>query len=90
MIDTKQMAKYIFEEYANFYSEVDIEKLAKHLDGIKTEAIKYFAEKLKSEINELEAKSPNKAYQTAMEDMLTYYFPKIIDKCLGKMVGEEP
>lgn len=47
MIDTKQMAKYIFEEYANCYSEVDIEQLAKHLDEIKTEAVKEFAERLK-------------------------------------------
>lgn len=44
MIDTKQMAKYIFEEYANCYSEVDIEKLAKHLDSIKVEAVKDFTD----------------------------------------------
>ena len=47
MIDTKQIAKYIFEEYANCYSKVDIEELAKYLDGIKNEAIKEFADRLK-------------------------------------------
>ena len=51
MIDTKQMAKYIFEEYANCYSEVDIEELAKHLDEIKSEAIKEFAKRLKAKLH---------------------------------------
>lgn len=58
------------------------------LQSEKTEAVKEFAERLKIEINKLEAKSPSKTYQKAMEDMLTYYFPKIIDDCLEKMVGD--
>ena len=46
MIDTKQRARHIFEEYAGCYSEVDIEELAKYLDEIKSEAIKEFAGKI--------------------------------------------
>lgn len=47
MIDTKQRARHIFEEYAGCYSEVDIEELAKYLDEIKSEAIKEFWSELK-------------------------------------------
>lgn len=47
MIDTKQIAKDIFEEYANYYSQVDLEQLAKILDSIRAEAIKEFSERLK-------------------------------------------
>ena len=45
MIDTKQMAKHMLEEYSICYGEVDIEELAKYFDGIKAEAIKEFAER---------------------------------------------
>ena len=51
MIDTKQRAKYILEEYANCYSQVDLEQLAKYLDEIKAEAYKEFAESVNSKIN---------------------------------------
>ena len=47
MIDNKQKAKYILEEYANCYSQVDLEELAKYLDKIKAEAYKEVFEKLK-------------------------------------------
>ena len=46
MIDTKQKAKEILEEYANCYSQVDLERLVKNLDDIKAEAIKEFLDKL--------------------------------------------
>lgn len=46
MIDTKQIAKDILEDYANCYSQVDLETLAKYLDKIKAEARKEFAAKL--------------------------------------------
>lgn len=50
MIDTKQKAKDILEEYANSYSQVDLEQLAKHLDSIRDEAIKEFADRLKEHL----------------------------------------
>ena len=77
MIDTKQMAKYIFEEYANCYSEVDIEKLAKHLDGIKSEAIKEFAERLKFELEI--------AFDEPIFDTIT---GKIIESTIDKLLNE--
>lgn len=46
MIDTKERAKQILEEYANCYSQVDLEELAKYLAEIKVEAYKEFADKL--------------------------------------------
>lgn len=52
MIDTKQRAKYILEEYANCYSQVDLEQLAKYLDEIKAEAYKEFAELVQGEIDD--------------------------------------
>lgn len=54
----------------------------------RIEAIKEFAEKLKSYMSNLEANSPNKAYKTAMEDMLSYYVPKIIDDVVKEMTGD--
>jgi hypothetical protein len=47
MIDNKQIAKYILEEYANCYSQVDLGELAKYLDKAKAEAYKEFADRLK-------------------------------------------
>lgn len=37
-------------------------------------------EALKSKLKNMEATSPNKAYQNAMEDMIYYFIPKIIDE----------
>ena len=54
----------------------------------KTEAIREFAEKFKSTLKNLEANSPNKAYQKGMQDMLDYYVPKIIDDLLKEMTEE--
>lgn len=53
-------------------------------DGYK-DAIKEFAESLKESLSKLEANSPNKTYKTAMQDMLDYYFPKIIDDVAKEM-----
>lgn len=36
-------------------------------------------ELLKSKLKDMEATSPDKVYQTAMEDMLYYFIPKLID-----------
>ena len=36
-------------------------------------------EALKSKLKNMEATSPNKVYQNAMEDMIYYFIPKIID-----------
>lgn len=63
----------------------EIRALRRKLETSKYEAIKEFAEKLKSYMSNLEANSPNKAYKTAMEDMLSYYVPKIIDDVVKEM-----
>ena len=76
MIDTEQMAKYIFEEYANCYSEVDIKKLAKHLEEIKAEAVKEFAEKLKHSFFDNGYESPDIDFD---------YF---VDNLVKEMVGD--
>lgn len=52
---------------------------------IRNEAIKEFAERLKNTISKLEGNSPNKVYETAMNDMLFYYVPKIIDDVVEEM-----
>lgn len=51
MIDNKQKAKYILEEYANCYSEVDVKQLAECLNEIKAETYKEFAERLDKEFS---------------------------------------
>ena len=55
------------------------------IETTRIKVIKEFAEKLKSYMSNLEANSPNKAYKTAMEDMLSYYVPKIIDDVVKEM-----
>ena len=59
MIDNKQKAKYILEEYANCYSQVDLEELAKYLDKIKAEAYKEFGENLEKAFSKTECQMPN-------------------------------
>lgn len=58
--------------------EIDIET-------VKSATVKEFAEKLKDSLSKLEANSPNKTYKKAMQDMLDYYFPKIIDDVVKEM-----
>lgn len=79
MIDTKQKAKDILEEYANCYSQVDLEQLAKHLDSIRAEAIKEFAERLK-----------NFGYKICKPsgDWVTVVKETNIDNLVKEMVGE--
>lgn len=48
MSDMKKKAKDILEDYSNFYSQVDLETLAKFLEQIKSEAYREFAELLKA------------------------------------------
>ena len=48
MIDMEKKAKDILEDYANSYSQVDLETLAKFLEQIKVEVIKEFTQKLKT------------------------------------------
>ena len=55
----------------------------------KSEAIREFAKKFKSTLENLEANSPNKTYQTAMQDMLDYYVPKIIDDLVKGMTEDK-
>lgn len=52
---------------------------------IRNEAIKEFAERLKNTMSKLEGNSPNKAYKAAMDDMLFYYVPKVIDDVVEEM-----
>ena len=59
------------------------------IETSRTEAIREFAEKFKSTLENLEAKSPNKTYQTAMQDMLAYYVPTIIDNLVKEMAEGE-
>lgn len=59
------------------------------IETAKAEAIREFAEKFKSTLENLEAKSPNKTYQTAMQDMLAYYVPTIIDNLVKEMAEGE-
>ena len=54
-------------------------------EDAKTKAIREFADKFKSTLKNLEANSPNKTYQTAMQDMLDYYVPTIIDDLVKEM-----
>lgn len=46
MTDMEKKAEDILEDYANSYSRVDLETLAKFLNQIKFEAIKEFAERI--------------------------------------------
>jgi hypothetical protein len=79
MIDTKQKAKDILEEYANFYSQVDLEQLTEHLDTIRAEAIKEFAVRLKK-LTE----------QTAFADCWSEGgFLDSINNLVKEMVGEQ-
>lgn len=53
-------------------------------------AVREFAEKLKTEIAGLEVKSPNTTYKCGMEDVLYYRMPKIIDRLVeGMTEGKE-
>ena len=49
MTESKKRAEEILEEYANYYSQVDLEQLTAKLDQLKSEAIKEFAELLKND-----------------------------------------
>lgn len=57
------------------------------VEKAKAEAIREFAEKLKTKLSNLEANSPDSAYKTAMEDMKDYFVPKVIDNLAKEMVG---
>ena len=81
MIDTKKRAKYILEDYANCYSQVDLEELEKYLDKIKAEAYKEFADRLK-------AKAMAK-YKTIDNEYLYEFDNNFIDNLLKELVGEK-
>ena len=46
MVDMKKKAEDILEDYANSYSQVDLETLTKFLEQIKSEAVRELAERL--------------------------------------------
>lgn len=54
MVDMKKKATDILEDYSNSYSQVDLETLTKFLEQIKAEAIKGFADRLKTYAKELQ------------------------------------
>ncbi|MGN0598670.1 MAG: hypothetical protein ACI4JK_02145 [Oscillospiraceae bacterium] len=58
------------------------------IEKSRAEAVREFAERLKNTMSNMEANSQNNAYKTAMEDMLSYYVPKIIDKLVKEMECE--
>ena len=78
MIDTKQKAKYILEDYANCYSQVDLEQLAKYLDEIKAEAMTEFVKELKETFGYYD-----------WENKVMVYPEEEIDNLLKEMVGED-
>ena len=88
MIDTKQRAKYILEEYANCYSQVDLEQLAKYLDEIKSEAYKEFAEKIEERISVKILKDKSNEYAEGFVDALDGVNGEI-DNLLKELVGED-
>lgn len=55
------------------------------IEKAKSEAVREFSEKLKTEIAGLEVKSPNTTYKCGMEDVLYYRMPKIIDRLVEEM-----
>lgn len=59
------------------------------IETSRTEAIREFAEKFKSTLENLDANSPNKTYQIAMQNMLDYYVPKIIDDIVKEMTEDK-
>ena len=74
MTNTKSISEKILEEYANYYSQVDLEQLAAKLDQLKSEAIKEFAERVKDLIYEADDINPVSETQ--------------IDNLVKEMVGE--
>ena len=54
MTDSEKRAKEILEEYANYYSQVDLEQLTAKLDQLKSKAIKEFANNIKSHFFQME------------------------------------
>ena len=50
MVNMKKKATDILEDYSNYYSQVDLEKLTKFLEQIKSEAIREFAKRLKEKL----------------------------------------
>lgn len=85
-IDLKAM-RGAANSYKAHYEDLKSENLEtiKILKTAKFETVKEFAESLKESLSKLEANSPNKTYKTAMQDMLDYYFPKIIDDVAKEM-----
>jgi hypothetical protein len=76
MRDMKKKAEDILEDYANSYSQVDLESLEKFLNQIRVEAIKEFAERLKE-------KAPN------ITEERFHILQNIIDNLVKEMVGAE-
>lgn len=64
-------------------------KRIKDLELAEQNSVINFAEKLKTKIADLEAKSPNEAYKCGMEDVLYYHMPKIIDEVLKEYLNDE-
>ena len=89
MIDVKEKAKYILEEYSNCYSQVDLEKLAKYLDQIKAEAYEDFAEKAIEKVEKVKQKYQRLCREQGeeMEEAMNIHFNGMIN-LLKEMVGE--
>lgn len=82
MTDTKQTAKDILEDYANCYSQVDLEQLVNVLDNIKAEAVKEFEERAIKNICE-------KVYApTPVQSCIVEKCNQVIIETAKEMVGE--
>lgn len=75
MRDMKKKAEDILEDYANSYSQVDLESLEKFLNHIRVEAIKEFADRFKKEVAHIPA------WGSVAE--------KKIDNLVAEMVGDD-
>lgn len=87
MIDMKKKAENILEDYADYYSQVDLETLAKFLDQIKSEAIKEFAHQLKI-LLETKAKLYSLSDKDCEFAIVQNTALKTVDNLVLEMVGD--
>ena len=84
MVDMKKKATDILEDYSNSYSQVDLEILTKFLEQIKSEAIKEFAERLKSRLANLSVQTKTHGRKTTPN-----YVDEIANQILHDVVPQE-
>lgn len=85
MTDSEKRAKEILEEYANYYSQVDLEQLTAKLDQLKSEAIKEFAEKVLNEIREAIISNDKAIKEREEKHNVNRYEDNFCSMCDGKI-----